>query len=70
MNTSKVDMDGLIDSGREKFNDMAEQGMEYVSSANSFLVDFVRDEPLIAIASAFAIGYVAARMLNFVTAKR
>ena len=70
MNTSKVDMDGLIDSGREKFNDMAEQGMEYVSSAYSFLVDFVRDEPLIAIASAFAIGYVAARMLNFVTAKR
>jgi hypothetical protein len=70
MNTSKVDMDGLIDSGREKFNDMAEQGMEYVSSANSFLTDFIRDEPLIAIASAFAIGYVAARMLNFVTAKR
>jgi hypothetical protein len=70
MNTSKVDMDGLIDSGREKINDMAEQGMEYVSSANSFLTDFIRDEPLIAIASAFAIGYVAARMLNFVTAKR
>ena len=70
MNTSKVDMDGLIDSGREKLNDMAEQGMEYVSTANSFLTDFIRDEPLIAIASAFAIGYVAARMLNFVTAKR
>jgi|HubBroStandDraft_6_1064221.scaffolds.fasta_scaffold2399007_2 hypothetical protein len=70
MSTSKVDMDGLIDSGREKINDMAEQGMEYVSSANSFLTDFIRDEPLIAIASAFAIGYVAARMLNFVTAKR
>jgi hypothetical protein len=63
-------MDDLIDSGREKINDMAEQGMEYVSSANSFLTDFIRDEPLIAIASAFAIGYVAARMLNFVTAKR
>jgi hypothetical protein len=70
MNTSKADMDGLIDSGREKLNDIAEQGMEYVSSANSFLTDFIRDEPLIAIASAFAIGYVAARMLNFVTAKR
>jgi hypothetical protein len=70
MNTSKVDMDGLIDSGREKLNDMAEQGMEYVSSANSFLVDFIRDEPLIAIASAFAIGYVAARTLNYVTARR
>ncbi len=63
-------MDGLIDSGREKINDMAEQGMEYVSSANSFLTEFIRDEPLIAIASAFAVGYVAARMLNYVTAKR
>jgi hypothetical protein len=70
MNTSKADVDGLIDSGREKINDMAEQGMEYVSSANSFLVDFIRDEPLIAIASAFAVGYVAARVLNYVTARR
>ena len=70
MNTSKVDMDGLIDSGREKFNDIADQGREYVSSANSFLTEFIRDEPLIAIASAFAVGYVAARILNYVTAKR
>jgi len=64
MNTSKVDVDGLIDEGREKFNDMAEKGMDYVSSANSFLTDFIREEPLIAIASAFAVGYVAARILN------
>jgi hypothetical protein len=67
MSTSKADMDGLIDEGREKLNDMAEQGMDYISSANSFLTDFVRDEPLIAIASAFAVGYVAARVLNYVT---
>ncbi len=78
MNTSKADMDGLIDNGRdklndmadqgrEKLNDMAEEGMKYISSANSFLADFVRDEPLIAIASAFAVGYVAARVLNYVT---
>ena len=70
MSTSKVDMDGLMDSGREKLNDMAEHGKEYVSSANSFLSEFIRDEPLIAIASAFAVGYIAARMLNFVTSKR
>ena len=36
--------------------------MDYISSANSFLADFVREEPLIAIASAFAVGYVAACM--------
>ena len=41
--------------------------MDYVSSANSALTEFVRDEPLIAIASAFAVGYVAARILNRVT---
>ncbi len=67
MSTSKVDVDGLIDEGREKLNDMAEQGMDYISSANSFLTEFIRDEPLIAIASAFAVGYVAARVLNYVT---
>ena len=67
MGTSKADMDDLIDEGREKLNDMAEQGMDYISSANSFLTEFIRDEPLIAIASAFAVGYVAARVLNYVT---
>ena len=67
MSTSKVDVDGLIDEGREKLNDMADQGMEYISSANSFLTEFIREEPLIAIAGAFAVGYVAARVLNYVT---
>ncbi len=69
MSTAKADVDGLLDEGREKLNDFAEKGMDYVSSANSVLTDFVRDEPLIAIASAFAIGYIAARILNRVTAR-
>lgn len=64
MNTSRVDVDGLIEEGREKFNVAAEKGMDYVASANSFLTDFIREEPLIAIASAFAVGYVAARILS------
>jgi ElaB/YqjD/DUF883 family membrane-anchored ribosome-binding protein len=67
MSTAKADMDDVIDSGREKLNDIAEQGRDYISSANSFLADFVREEPLIAIASAFAVGYIAARVLNYVT---
>jgi len=70
MNTSKVDVDGLIDEGREKISDMAGKGMDYVSSANSFLTDFIREEPLIAIASAFAVGYVAARILNRLSSGR
>jgi ElaB/YqjD/DUF883 family membrane-anchored ribosome-binding protein len=67
MSTAKADMDDMIDNGREKLNDMAEQGIDYISSANSFLADFIREEPLIAVASAFAVGYVAARVLNYVT---
>jgi ElaB/YqjD/DUF883 family membrane-anchored ribosome-binding protein len=64
MNTSRVDVDSLIDEGRERFNDLSEKGMDYVASANSFLTEFIREEPLIAIASAFAVGYVAARILS------
>jgi hypothetical protein len=67
MSTAKVDVDGLIDEGREKINDFAEMGMDYVSSANSAMTQFVRDEPLIAIASAFTVGYIAARILNYAT---
>lgn len=67
MSTAKIDVDGLIDEGREKISDFAEMGTEYISSVNSALTDFVRDEPLIAIASAFTVGYIAARILNHVT---
>lgn len=69
MSTTRAEVDGLIEEGRERLNEYAEKGMDYVSSANSFLTDFIRDEPLIAIASAFAVGYVAARILNRVTAR-
>jgi hypothetical protein len=69
MSTTKVDVDGLIDEGREKLNDFAEKGIGYVSSANSAVTEFVRDEPLIAMAGAFAIGYIAARILNRLTAR-
>jgi ElaB/YqjD/DUF883 family membrane-anchored ribosome-binding protein len=67
MGTAKVDVNGLIDEGREKLNDYAEKGMDYVTTANSVLTDFIREEPLIAIASAFAVGYVVARVLNRIT---
>ncbi len=69
MSTTRAEVDGLIEEGRERLNEYAEKGMDYVTSANSFLTDFIRDEPLIAIASAFAVGYVAARILNRVTAR-
>ena len=43
MSTSKADVDGMIDEGRERLSDMADQGMEYISSANSFLTEFIRE---------------------------
>jgi ElaB/YqjD/DUF883 family membrane-anchored ribosome-binding protein len=69
MSTARASVDGMIDEGREKLSDFAEKGMDYVSSANSVLTDFIRDEPLIAIAGAFAVGYVAARIFNRVTGR-
>lgn len=69
MSSARVNVDGLVDEGRERLNDFAEKGMDYVSSANSVLTEFIRDEPLIAIASAFAVGYIAARILNHLTSR-
>ncbi len=43
--------------------------MELADETYSIMTGFIRDEPLIAIASAFAIGYVAARILNRVTGR-
>ncbi len=67
MSTAKVAVDGVIDEGRAKLSDFAEKGMDYVSSADSILTDFIRGEPLLSIAGAFAVGYIAARILNQVT---
>ena len=57
----------MVNEGRDKLNDLAETGMDYVSSANSALVGFVREEPLFAMVTMFAAGYVAARLLNSVS---
>jgi hypothetical protein len=68
MATAKApNVDELIDEGREKLDEFAEKGFEYVASARATLLDFVRDEPLLAVAGAFAVGYIAARLLNQVT---
>lgn len=57
----------MMDQGRDRLNDLAETGMDYVSSANSALTGFVREEPLFAMVTVFAAGYVAARLLNSVS---
>src|SRR5258705_5201132 len=57
-------MNEYADKGRDMLNDYADKGMEYVSSANSAMVSFIRDEPILAMATIFAAGYLVARMLN------
>ncbi len=55
------------DKGRDMLNDYADKGMDYVSSANSAMTTFIREEPLLAMATVFAAGYLAARILNQLT---
>jgi ElaB/YqjD/DUF883 family membrane-anchored ribosome-binding protein len=57
-------MNEFADKGREKINEYADKGMDYLSSANSAMVSFIRDEPILAMAAIFAAGYLVARMLN------
>ena len=57
----------MVDQSRDKLNDLAESGLEYVSSANSALAEFVREEPLFAMVTVFAAGYVVARLLNSIS---
>jgi ElaB/YqjD/DUF883 family membrane-anchored ribosome-binding protein len=57
-------MNEYADKGRDMLNEYADKGMDYVSSANSAMVKFIRDEPILAMATIFAAGYLVARMLN------
>lgn len=68
----------MIDEGREQLNeyadkandmlsDYADKGMDYVSSANSAMTTFIREEPLLSMVTVFAAGYLAARILNQLT---
>ena len=64
MDEGREKMNEYADKGRDMLNDYADKGMEYISSANSAIVSFVRDEPILAMATIFAAGYLVARMLN------
>lgn len=57
------------EQGSEKLSEMADRGMQYLNSANSVLSHFIREEPVLAIAGAFGIGYIAARILKKVSSR-
>ena len=50
--------------GYDAARDYASAGLDVASRMTNDLTDFVRKEPWIAIAAAFAIGYVAARIVR------
>jgi ElaB/YqjD/DUF883 family membrane-anchored ribosome-binding protein len=54
--------------GYDATREYASVGMEAASNFSSNLEEFVRKDPWIAIVSAFAVGYLAARMLRRVSA--
>jgi ElaB/YqjD/DUF883 family membrane-anchored ribosome-binding protein len=64
MDEGREKVNEYADKGRDMLNDYADKGMEFVSSANSAMTSFIRDEPILAMATVFAAGYLAARILN------
>jgi ElaB/YqjD/DUF883 family membrane-anchored ribosome-binding protein len=56
------------DSAREYARDYAEKGLDAAGRVSENLQEFVRQEPWIAVAAAFAVGYLMARVLRRVSA--
>jgi ElaB/YqjD/DUF883 family membrane-anchored ribosome-binding protein len=56
------------DSAREYARDYAEKGLDVAGRMSENLQEFVRQEPWIAVAAAFAVGYMMARVLRRVSA--
>jgi ElaB/YqjD/DUF883 family membrane-anchored ribosome-binding protein len=53
-----------IGQGYDRVREYAEKGADVFGDVSSNLADFVRKEPWIALAAAFAVGYVAARIMR------
>ena len=56
-----------IDRGYEHACDYASKGMDYAGEVSASLTDFVQRQPLLALAGAFVIGYVAAKTLRHIS---
>ena len=50
--------------GYDAAREYANTGVDVVARMSDNLTEFVRNEPWIAVAAAFAVGYVAARMMR------
>ena len=57
-----------LDNGYESVREYGEKSLEYASQAGEGLLDFVKREPLFAVAGAFLVGYVAAQVIRRISA--
>jgi ElaB/YqjD/DUF883 family membrane-anchored ribosome-binding protein len=53
-----------VNKGYDAAREYANAGVDVAARMSDNLTEFVRNEPWIAIAAAFAVGYVAARLLR------
>jgi len=58
----------LLNEGTRTAREFGEKSMDYAGELTNGLADFVRKQPLIAVAGAFMVGYLAARLLRNVSA--
>jgi len=54
----------MADKGGDSAREYASKGMDYVSEASEDLSEFVKRQPWVALAGAFAVGYIVARALR------
>ncbi|HVA77282.1 MAG TPA: hypothetical protein VNF27_05275 [Candidatus Binataceae bacterium] len=53
-----------LEEGVESAREYGEKSLDYASQASESLLDFVKREPLLAVAGAFLVGYIAAQVLR------
>jgi hypothetical protein len=59
-----------IDNGYESARDYATKGLDYANEVSDELTEFARRQPWLALAGAFALGYVAAKALRSLSAAK
>lgn len=57
-----------FENGYESAREYGEKSLEYASQAGEGILDFVKREPLLAVAGAFLVGYVAAQIIRRISA--
>ena len=59
-----------LDNGYENARDYVAKGLDYANEVSDELTEFARRQPWLALAGAFALGYVAAKALRSLSAAK